>query len=380
MFRGNLNRDGSLTTDNKSKLTLAWSYCIGGPVFSSPIVQNGIVYTASTGNNTLAALDIRTGKPRWHIQVSSPVYSSPSIQNGVLYIAAVDGTLYAIDAKTGSVRWQTQLGIPGAKFWSSPAVANGLIVIGIASALNGQPEISGELLAFDAATGQLRWRASTQGNGVRGAGIWSSPAIDVARGIVYVATGDPDDGVLALNLHNGQRIWHWRSVTRDVSDTDVGAGPLLYHDQKGQLRVAVGGKDGFIYSLDASNGKVLWRTRVGDHVFSSPIFANGTLYAVGVLIRRSVSWALDAQTGAPRWQHAIPMIVYASPSIVGQTLYIDIGDSFGSGDGGVEVIDAQTGQLLQYADVRSTTTSSPAVLHSWLFVGANNGNSYAFIR
>ncbi len=380
MFRGNLNRDGSLTTDNKSKLTLAWSYCIGGPVFSSPIVQNGIVYTASTSNNTLAALDIRTGKPRWHIQVSSPVYSSPSIQNGVLYVAAVDGTLYAIDAKTGSVRWQTQLGIPGAKFWSSPAVANGLVVIGIASALNGQPEISGELLAFDAATGQLRWRASTQGNDVRGAGIWSSPAIDVARGIVYVGTGDPDDGVLALNLHNGQRIWHWRSVTRDVSDTDVGAGPLLYHDQKGQLRVAVGGKDGFIYSLDASNGKVLWHTGVGDHVFSSPIFANGTLYAVGVFIRRSVSWALDAQTGAPRWQHAIPMIVYASPSIVGQTLYIDIGDSFGSGDGGVEVIDAQTGHLLQYADVHSTMTSSPAVLHSWLFVGANNGNLYAFIR
>jgi outer membrane protein assembly factor BamB len=101
---------------------------------------------------------------------------------------------------------------------------------------------------------------------------------------------------------------------------------------------------------------------------------------VAVLGRRSVSWAVDAETGALHWQHAIPVIVYGSPAIVGQTLYISIGDAFGPGDGGVEVLDAATGDQVQYADLHSAVTSSPAVLPSWLYVGAHDGNVYAFVR
>jgi len=142
----------------------------------------------------------------------------------------------------------------------------------------------------------------------------------------------------------------------------------------------VGGKDGSLYSLDAQSGRVLWRTHVGDHIFSSPAFAHGPIYVVIVLIRRSVSWAIDAETGAPRWQHAIPAIVYASPATVGQTLYIGVGDAFGPGDGGVEVLEAATGNQLQYADLHSAATSSPAVITPWLYVGAQNGNLYAFVR
>lgn len=142
----------------------------------------------------------------------------------------------------------------------------------------------------------------------------------------------------------------------------------------------MGGKDGFLYSLDAQSGRVLWRTHVGEHVFSSPAFARGTIYVVAVLIRRSVSWAIDAETGAPRWQDAIPTIVYALPAMVGQVLYIGAGDAFGPGDGGVEVLEAATGNQLQYADLHSATTSSPAVIRSWLYVGARDGNLYAFVR
>ena len=62
------------------------------------------------------------------------------------------------------------------------------------------------------------------------------------------------------------------------------------------------------------------------------------------------------------------------------TLYIGVGDAFGPGDGGVEVLEAATGNQLQYADLHSAATSSPAVIRSWLFVGAHDGNLYAFVR
>jgi outer membrane protein assembly factor BamB len=287
---------------------------------------------------------------------------------------------HAVDVASGQLRWRSSVDDPGAKIWSSPLVVNGLVIVGAASTLSEQPKIPGEVIAFDAATGALRWRTWSEPGGAPGGGIWSSPAVDTARGVVYVGMGDPNDGVQALDLRDGHVLWRWSSVPRDVADTDVGSGPLLYSDQRGHLRIAVGGKDGWLYSLDAQSGRVLWRTHVGDHVFSSPAFARGTFYVVAVLIRRSVGWAVDGETGVPIWQHAIPTIVYASPALVGQTLYVGEGDAFGPGGGGVEVLEASMGTRVQYADLHSAVTSSPAVITSWVYVGAHDGNLSAFIR
>ncbi|GAC1360378.1 MAG: hypothetical protein PVS3B1_11630 [Ktedonobacteraceae bacterium] len=339
----------------------------------------GVVYIAST-DSTLTALELRTGKMLWNIQTDAAIYSTPVIQDGTLYICSLDGTIYAVDPQSGYTHWRTHVPTDGAKIWSSPTVTNGLLILGVASTLQEKPKIPGQVLAFDIKTGRLRWQTFVQANHAPGAGVWSSPAVDIAHSTVYVGTGDPDDGVLALNIQDGSTRWHWRSVARDVNDTDVGSGPILYMDQLGRQRVAVGGKDGMLYSLDSASGHLLWQTRLGERIFSSPAFANGTIYAVSVHGQQATSQALDAVTGAVRWQHTIPTIVYSSPAIAGQYLFVAIGNGFGPGDGGVQVLNAQTGQLLQYADLHSTVSSSPAVLPAWLFVGSSDGRLNAFIR
>jgi outer membrane protein assembly factor BamB len=376
LFHGNLQRTGSVPPTHGGTLTLAWSYCTGNTISSSPIVQNGSVYIGSL-DKTLTALTIHSGKMLWQVQADNGFYSTPAIQNGVIYAASLD-SLYAIDAQTGFVRWHHHVEVTGGKYWSSPVVFDGMVILGMASNLSEHPKIAGRVLAFDAQTGNVRWRTSTSLNASPGAGVWSSPAIDEKRGIVYVATGDPDDGVQALALRDGHLLWHWRSVTQDVSDTDIGAGPTLYLDRQSKMRVVVGGKNGNIYSLDGQNGHVVWQTRVGQHVFSSPAFANGTLSVVGAIgASGATSWALDAQTGAVRWQHALSTMTYASPAIGGSALYLPIGNGFSPGDGGIDVINNTNGQLLQYVNLHSTTNSSPALLPSWLFVGAHDGNLYA---
>lgn len=379
-FHGDINRDGAAqTSGNGNILHLAWTFCTGGPVFSSPIVQDGVVYIAST-STTLTALDIRSAKMLWQIQANDAFYGTPALLNGVLYAASLDGVIYAINAKDGFVRWHTQLDTPGAKIWSSPAIANGLLILGAASTLSENPKRAGQVLAFDTATGKRRWRAYIEQGGKVGGGVWSSPAIDTASNTVYVGTGDPDDGVEALNLQTGRVLWHWRSVVQDVGDTDVGAGPLLYRDGKKQLRVVVGGKNGNIYTLDGKTGKLLWYKTVGQHVFSSPAYTNGTLYTIGVTGQQATVWALNAQTGRTRWQHDISTIVYASPAIAGKTLYLATGDGFEPGDGGLTVLDATNGRQIQSINVHSAMTSSPAVLPAWLLVGARDGNLYGYIR
>ncbi len=379
-FHGDINRDGAASTSGDGgMLHLAWTYCTGGSVFSSPIVQNGVVYIAST-NMTLTAIDIQSAKMLWQIQADDAFYGTPALVDGVLYIASLSGVIYGINAEDGFVRWHTQLDTPGAKVWSSPAVANGLVIIGAASTLSENPKRAGQILAFDAATGKQRWRAYIEPGGKPGGGVWSSPAIDAASSTIYVGTGDPDDGVEALNLRTGHVLWHWRSVVQDVGDTDVGAGPLLYHDSKKQLRIVVGGKNGNIYALDGKTGNALWHTSVGQHVFSSPTYANGILYTVGVIAQKATARALDAQTGKERWHHDIPTIVYASPAIAGQTLYLATGDGFEPGDGGITVLNAVSGEQIQTINLHSAASSSPALLATWLFVGAHDGNLYAFTR
>ncbi len=379
MFRANNRRDGASTTGSGGKLTLAWSYCTGGSVFSSPVVHAGVVYVASN-NGTLTALTVRDGKHLWQMRTQSTFYSTPVIEQDTVFAGTLNGTFYALDSQSGSVRWQATIKPSGVRIWSSPIVAHGLVLFGTASELNEKPMLPGQVLALDAATGQVRWQHWIEPDGAPGGGVWSSPAVDEETGSVYVATGDPDDGVQALSLQDGHQLWHWRSVEHDIADTDIGSGPTLYHDSQGLLRVAVGGKDGTVYSLNAQTGALLWHTSVGDQIYSSPAFADASLYVVGVRGRNAISWALSGDNGTPRWQHTISTIVYASPAIAPGTLYIPIGNGFGVADGGIEIVDTANGQLKYYLDLHSTTSSSPALLLSWLFIGSHNGNLYVFIR
>lgn len=379
LFHGNQQRTGAIASHHGNTLNLAWSSCTGGPIFSSPVVHNEIVYIGSL-DKTLTALAIRSGNKLWQQRTDDGFYSTPAIADGIIYAASLE-TLYAFDAQTGTIRWHQRVEEPGGKFWSSPVVADGMVIIGVASSLSEHPKVVGQVLAFDAQTGALRWRARTSLDGSAGSGVWSSPAVDEQKGVIYVATSDPDDGVQALALHDGHLLWHWRSVAQDISDTDIGAGPTIYPDQQGQMRVVVGGKNGVISSLDAQTGQVLWQTRIGQHVFSTPTFVNGTLLVVGASgSRSSRTWALDAQTGAVRWQGTPSLMTYASPATDGSVCYLPIGNGFALGQGRIDVIQNANGHVLQSVPLPSTTTSSPALLPGWLFVGARDGNLYAFLH
>jgi outer membrane protein assembly factor BamB len=344
------------------------------------VVLNEVIYIGST-NGTLTALDARSGAKHWQFQADSAFFSTPLVSGTTIYACSQGGGIYALNLANGKLLWQRHLTIPGAKIWASPALDAGVLIVSNASDLSEQPKAPGYVMAFDATTGKQRWQTATEPNGAPGGGVWSSAAIDPKNQLVYTGTGDPDDGAQALDLRTGKRIWHWRSVVKDVGDTDIGAGPLLYQDATGKMRVALGGKSGQLYSLDAQTGKLLWQSAVGAQIYSSPVFVSGTIYTVAVTGHQSMARAIDAQTGKPRWQHEIPVIVYASPAISGQNLYLAIGNAFSpDGTGGMQVVNAQTGQLIQSIALHSNASSSPALLPNWLFVGVQNGLLYAFKR
>ena len=99
--------------------------------FSSPAISNGKVIIGS-GNTFLVALNIETGKLEWEFKAEDSIFSSPIVDDGIVYTCSFyrgmgfDSKLYAFDAKTGIVKWKTR---DKMFLSSSPIICNNNIYI-----------------------------------------------------------------------------------------------------------------------------------------------------------------------------------------------------------------------------------------------------------
>src|ERR1044071_5288351 len=102
----------------------------------------------------------------------------------------------------------------------------------------------------------------------QGAGVWSTPAIDEAAGMVYVTTGnadsqDADNGVwgsalLALDAVTLEiKSYFFLPIEDDEDDADWGSSPLLF-ESGGQSFVAANGKNGVMYVLTRPDLTPVW--------------------------------------------------------------------------------------------------------------------------
>jgi outer membrane protein assembly factor BamB/Tfp pilus assembly protein PilF len=204
---------------------LKWKYKTGSWVFSSPTVDNGIVYFGSYDDH-LYALDAQTGELRWKYDTGPVVFSSPTVDNGIIYVGSEDGHLYALDAKTGELRWKydTEWSVR-----SSPTVSNGIVYVG---------SCDKHLYAIDAKTGELRWKYKM--------GEYTSSSPTVSNGIVYVGAklwlelGHKSIGHLyAIDAKNGKLRWKYETEW-DVTSSPIISNGIAY----------LGSWDGCLYAFD----------------------------------------------------------------------------------------------------------------------------------
>lgn len=246
-----LDRDPSaITAASVAGLEPDWSLDDVVGVTGTPIVHDGVVYVGDW-QGTVHALDAATGEARWTRELGGSVAGSvPVVDDGVFVASGT--TLRRLDRATGEVAWEaTTHRHPFAMASSSPVVADGLVVQGVASGEVTVPQsdytFRGSIGAWDAETGERVWRRFlTPGDetGGAGVGIWSTPAVDVDRGVLYVGTGNTyeeptaplADSLLALDLRSGEVVWSTQFTNPDVFaagagggvDADVGVGPNLW--------------------------------------------------------------------------------------------------------------------------------------------------------
>jgi len=156
--------------------------------------------------------------------------------------------------------------------------------------------------------------------------------------------------------------------------------------------VYIGSLDGFLYAVDQETGKEKWKFGTHRQVVSTPAVADGVVYLRGF---DAVLYALDAATGAVKWSftteferrfqgnrlHGYPPgyqtipdswdLYLSSPAVWNGRVY------FGSGDGGVYAVDAQSGQLAWKFSTSDVVHASPTVVNGVVFIGSWDSFFYA---
>jgi len=165
-----------ITTDNVKNLELQWVLQVrtmdGTTKFeATPLVVDGVMYTVKppTPAYEVVALDAATGRIYWTYSYT-PAESRTccgrnnkglAIQGDRLYLATIDTHLISIDAKTGREIFNVKVESPNTglpsdySFTVTPLVVKDKVILGPAG---GEYGIRGYVAAFDAKTGNEKWR------------------------------------------------------------------------------------------------------------------------------------------------------------------------------------------------------------------------------
>src|SRR5207249_8832218 len=143
-----------------------------------------------------------------------------------------DSCICAFDAETGQTMWDVSP--PGLRL-SSPVVASGMVYVGMYGDWQFEPEVkqTSYLYAFDAATGDSKWRFE----GDRAEDENASMPV-VADGMVYVGTGHADGTgitppagmVTALDGATGKVVWQIKMGGSQEQGIAVGDGMVFFGD------------------------------------------------------------------------------------------------------------------------------------------------------
>ena len=428
-----------------SRLALKWAFGYPGAssVSGQPTIVDGRVFVGGAGR--LYALDAKNGCTYWRYDTDAHAFSAIVIAElgvprqiakpkprkskrgrgridahldvlkppSAAFFGDDKGTVYALDAERGTLLWKTQLeSQPTARILGAPVVYQDHLYVTVGSSEPGGARdaafscctFRGSVASLDIATGRVAWKtylvaeeprpissaAGVQQFGPAGIAVAGAPTLDMARGLVYVATGDSfnpplqpsADAVVALDLHDGQVRWS-KQLRRAASESDPAEGsvregsarndsardftasPILRTLTSGRQILLAGQRSGIVYGLDPErSGEVLWQingaeNKVSEGIETGMAADHHDVYAAlsgfgaeppnqtGSLV------AIDMKTGAKRWQRPAPPVAcsWTSASVCAhgeaQAVTVIPGAAFsGSMDGHLRAYSTIDGKIL----------------------------------
>ncbi|MGB4869383.1 MAG: PQQ-binding-like beta-propeller repeat protein, partial [Candidatus Promineifilaceae bacterium] len=244
--------DGNLFAADTATGAETWRTAVGTPgepIISSPAVSGGVVYVGGMDGN-LYAINRADGQELWRFATQGSITASPAIANGLAYIGSEDGNLYAINVNDGQEAWHVETGSP---ISFEAAIADNVVYFG-----NG----AGVLTAVKAINGEKIWEFS-----VPNTSFTAGPAL--GDGVAYypVTTEMLTGELLAVDLTSHQLRWRFPMTSEAYSSPAIWNG-LVY----------LTNLDGKLYAVEENTGVERWNFPTSGSVFSSPAIADGIVY------------------------------------------------------------------------------------------------------
>ncbi len=283
-----------INVSTASAMVPKWAYqtMAGGKFETTPLVVDGVLY--GTGQDDRAfALDAKTGRPIWQYQRALPGDIRPccgrvnrglAILGDKLFMGTLDSHVVALDTKTGNVVWDvTSVDYTkGYSYTLAPLVIKNLVLVGVSG---GEYGIRGFIDAYDAGTGERKWRFYTipakgePGNEtwegeswkIGGSPAWITGTYDPETNTTFWTTGNPSpsnrgigragdnlysNSLLALDPDTGKLKWYFQFTQHDEHDYDATQVPVMI-DDGGKKLIAQANRNGFFYVIDRTTGKLL---------------------------------------------------------------------------------------------------------------------------
>jgi outer membrane protein assembly factor BamB len=304
------HRDGTVSSASEpaawpERLQLRWKVAVGEG-YASPILANGrlFVFTRLGGKEVVSSIDPENGKLIWQESYTAPYRvnpvavqhgagpkSTPVVAAGRLYTFGISGILTCWDASKGALRWRKDFGreyretspLYGAA--TSPLVDRGLVIAHV----GGNDD--GALTAFDAESGDVKWRWAGDGPG------YASPIVVELGGVRQIVT-ETQSNITAVSAADGQLLWKIPFTTEYVQNIPtplVSSGLLIFSGvSKGILAVRASGKGG------KWAGEIVWHNTGLALYMSSPVAAGDLLFGFSHY-KKGQFFCADPRTGATRW-------------------------------------------------------------------------------
>jgi alcohol dehydrogenase (cytochrome c) len=224
------------------------------------------------------------------------------------------------------------------------------------------------LFALNAATGAVIWRFNTvlgQDKGVKSVGAgsggaWETPLVGTDGSVTFgignpyqsaaSAISDPSaqlytDSDVNLNAATGKLRWYYQGVANDFMDHDMQASPIAT-TIGGAPAIIGSGKLGVVFAMNATTGKLIWKTPVGQHSRSDLYPAEALEHKLTLKAPYTI---LPGDLGG----------VLTNMALAGGTVYVaavdlpfklpalsdPLGEPLGNGTGEIEALSVATGKV-----------------------------------
>jgi outer membrane protein assembly factor BamB len=313
------------------ELKKVWQVPVGEGLASPALVGDKLyVFTRVGGDEVLTCLDAKSGKEVWKEKYASePVKgvaggfpggpkftgtrSSPAVAEGKVCTFSVAGRVTCFDAATGKVAWFKETNAKPQFYTStSPLITDGKCILHIGSTSFGKGGgggvSKGDLVAYDLANGEEKWKWSGDGPG------YGSPVLATIHGVKQVVE-QTNENLIGVSLQDGNLLWKTPLPPPGPRGYPTGT-PII----DGNKVICLGTAFSIEKTGDKFAAKQLWKERPPAQ-YNTPVLKENVLYGLADAggggkgggkgggrggQKATTLFARDAATGAELWAEKTP--------------------------------------------------------------------------